>query len=60
MMENIAGSTVVMDLISNENSSTAKMMDGIVIDEDIVSYGIDNANISHSNNEALRKFFNIA
>ena len=60
MMENISGSTVVMNLISNENSSTAKMMDGIVIDEDIVSYGIDNANISNSNKEALRKFFNIA
>ena len=37
----------------------AKAIDGLVIDETITEYGIENANISEKDKEILRKFFNL-
>ena len=59
MMENIAGSKTVMNNISKDDSAAALAVDGLVIDEEITEYGIDNADISEEDKNVLRKFFNI-
>ena len=60
MMENLAGSKTVMELVNDDESATSKVVDDLVMDTDTVSYGIENANISAADKITLRKFFNIA
>lgn len=60
MMENIASSKVIMNAIEKEDSEMAKAIDGLIIDQEITAQGIESANISDTDKETLRKFFNLA